>query len=82
LQYVISFFAMALIRHNGKVRGLWGILLVPSNLAFGTSLSYHLKTGESVHGTFYWCMIAIMIGDLIMDLCRNTAWRCSRTGGA
>jgi voltage-gated potassium channel len=59
---------MALIRHNGKARGLWGILLVPSNLAFGTSLSYHLKTGESVHGTFYWCMILLMFGDFVLDL--------------
>jgi voltage-gated potassium channel len=60
---------MALIRHNGRLRGLWGLILVPSNLAFGTFLSYHIVTKDDVHGPFYWIMIGVMVMDLLLDLC-------------
>ncbi len=59
---------MALIRHNGRIRGLWGLILVPSNLAFGTFLSYHIVTRDDVHGPFYWAMIGVMVLDLLLDL--------------
>ena len=59
---------MKLISHTGKLRGLWGLILVPSNLAFGTFLSYHIVTHDDVHGTFYWIMIGVMVMDLLLDL--------------
>ncbi|NBV84933.1 MAG: hypothetical protein EBS01_01415 [Verrucomicrobia bacterium] len=65
---------MPLISHNGKFRGRWGLFLVPANLAFGVTLSYHLRTGEYLHEAeswyvcFYWCMVSIMLADFALDI--------------
>jgi voltage-gated potassium channel len=63
-----NFSAMPLIRHDGKLRGSWGLFLVPMNLLFGMTLSYRLRTGEVIHDLFYWVMISIMVVDLLLDL--------------
>ena len=59
---------MPLISHNGKLRGNWGLFLVPANLIFGVTLSYRMRTGEIVHDLFYWVMISIMFADFLLDI--------------
>lgn len=59
---------MPLIRHDGKLRGSWGLFLVPMNLLFGLMLSYRLRTGEVIHDLFYWVMIFLMFVDFLLDL--------------
>jgi len=74
-QFLQLFSAMPLIRHNGKIRGRWGLFLVPANLIFGTTLSYKLCAGTSTADLFYWIMISIMILDLVLDLCSTRKHR-------
>lgn len=63
-----TFFAMPLIRHNGQIRGRWGLFLVPANLIFGVTLSYRMRSGDPIVDTFYWAMMSIMWIDLALDL--------------